>query len=98
MPNLHTGSELLEVTFTPQELNTAMQLMDSTLSQLYLQNTRVGIFRELANQEFNGDAKEQEKAHKHRAYLQGQLAILDTLIAGILDPTPVPINDPQSQE
>lgn len=96
MPQINTGSDLTEVMLTPAETNTAMQLMDRSLSIMYLQNSRVDIFRTLANMEFSDPTKDVE-LHRQRAYLKGQLDILGTLIEGALNPTPIPINDGESQ-
>jgi len=95
MPQVNTGSDLIEVLLTPHETHTAMQLMDKGLSVMYLQNSRVNIFRTLANMEFSDPTKDVEQ-HRQRAYLKGQLDILGTLIEGALNPTPVPINDEES--
>lgn len=91
MAQLHLGSELLETAFTPTELNTAMQLSSKDLSIAYLQNTRVEIFRELANQEFSKPEEDREN-HRIRAYLKGKLDILGDLINGAMNPTPVPLD------
>ena len=91
MAQLFLGSELLETELTPSELNTAMQLSSKDLSIAYLQNTRVGIFRNLANQQFD-DPAEDAKNHRMRVHLQGQLHILDALIEGAMNPTPVPLD------
>lgn len=90
MSSLHLGSELLEVVFTPQELNAAMQLSSKDLAVAYLQNTRVDIFRQLANQQFS-DPSDDQKEQRIRAYLKGKLDILGDLIDGALNPTPVPV-------
>jgi putative sterol carrier protein len=96
MPGINLGSELLETTLTPQEVNVAMQLMNKDLSVAYLQNSRVNIFRQLATQEFTDPEKDGEN-HRVRAYLKGQLDILETLIQGALEPTPVPLEQPSQQ-
>lgn len=92
MASLYFGSELLETVFTPQEENVAMQLMDKNLSMAYLQNTRVGIFRQLAAQEFTDPTKDGEN-QRYRAYLKGQLDLLESLINGVLNPKPVPVDE-----
>lgn len=94
---LNTGSDLLEVELTPEELNRAMQLCDTALSQVYLQNLRVGIFRLLATQEFTDPLKDAEN-QRVRAYWKGQLDILGTLVDGILNPTPVPMEQKSPQQ
>lgn len=94
---INTASDLIEVTFLPEELNRAMQLCDSALSQMYLQNSRVDIVRKLALQEFSKPADDAEN-QRVRAYLKGQLDLLDALIEGILNPTPVPLENPQSPQ
>lgn len=94
---INTASDLIEVTFLPEELNRAMQLCDSGLSQMYLQNSRVDIVRKLALQEFSKPAEDAEN-QRVRAYLKGQLDLLDALIEGILNPTPVPLENPQSPQ
>ena len=95
MARINTGSDLIEVELTPHETHTAMQLMDKSLSLVYLQNSRVTIFRTLANMEFSDPAKDVEQ-HRQRAYLKGQLDILGALVDGALNPTPIPINDGES--
>lgn len=94
---INTASDLIEVTFLPEELNRAMQLCDSGLSQMYLQNSRVDIVRKLALQEFSKPAEDAEN-QRVRAYLKGQLDLLDALIEGILNPTPVPLENPTSPQ
>lgn len=94
---INTASDLIEVTLLPEELNRAMQLCDSGLSQMYLQNSRVDIVRKLALQEFSKPAEDAEN-QRVRAYLKGQLDLLDALIEGILNPTPVPLENPQSPQ
>ena len=97
MPVINTASDLQEVRFTPEELNKAMQLADKTLSILYLQNTKVGLVRILANQEFT-DPADDMKEQRVRAYHKGQLDLLEALIQGCLEPSPVPINTEQQPQ
>ena len=92
MPQVNTGSDLIEVELTPQEIHVAMQLMDKALSLMYLQNSRVEIFRQLATMEYSDPSKDAE-THRHRAYLKGQYDILGNIIDGALNPAPIPIND-----
>lgn len=93
MPTLNTGSDLIEVNFTHEELNTAMQLKDTALSQMYLGNLRVDTFRQMISIDFNeaGVGVDEIKLRQH-AFLKGQLELLDTLIRGILNPAPIPVN------
>lgn len=93
MTMIHTGSELIETLFTPEERNIAMQLMDKNLSYQYLQNSRVQIFRQLAAQDFTKPAEDLENI-RIRAYMKGQLDLLETLCNGILEPDPVPLQQP----
>lgn len=95
MAMMKTDSELLETELTPVEENLAMQMMDKNLSYAYLQNSRVNIFRILASQEFD-KPEEDHKNQRIRAYYKGQLDLLETLCYGILNPTPVPLEQ-QSQ-
>jgi hypothetical protein len=88
---INTGSELLEVLFTPEETNRAMQLCDTPLSIAYLTNTRIGIMRQLAEQEFTDPVKDPEN-QRIRAYLKGQYDLLGALIEGAVNPTPVPLD------
>jgi hypothetical protein len=88
MPQINTANEFLEVTFTPQETNIAMQLMDKHLSIMYLTNTRIAILRQLAEQEFTDPAKDGEN-HRARAYLKGQYDILGALIESATNPPSV---------
>ena len=91
MPQINTGSELLEVVFTSQEKNTAMQLMDKNLSIMYLTNTKINILRQLAEQEFD-DPETDAKNQRVRAYLKGQYDLLTALIQGALEPEPVEVD------
>lgn len=91
MAQINTGSELLETLLTPEETNVAMQFSNRELSIAYLQNSKVEIFRTLANQEFSDPTKDGEN-HRIRAYLKGQLDLLTTLIEGAVNPTPVPLD------
>ncbi len=95
--HVNTASNLIEVEFTHDELNRAMQMCDTNLSHMYLQNLRVALVRQLAMQEFTDPNKDGEN-QRERAYWKGQLDILDTLIDGIHNPTPVPINNPVSPQ
>ncbi len=92
MAQIRLGSDLLEVEFTPEELNRAMQLCDSGASQMYLQNLRVDVVRKLYLQQFTKPEEDVEN-HRVRAYLRGQLDLLDSLIDGILNPTQVPLQN-----
>jgi putative sterol carrier protein len=96
MAVLHTGSDLVETILTPHEKNVAMQMADKNLSYMYLQNSRVEIFRQLASQEFTDPLKDGEN-HRARAYLKGKLDLLADLLEGILNPDPVPVENPVSQ-
>lgn len=91
MPTIDTSSDLIEVTFTPQELNKAMQLCDSNLSLAYLQKLRVAIFRQIVSLRFTPD--EQEASIAEHRYHTGRLDFVDELIRGILNPEPVPVNN-----
>ncbi len=95
---LNLSSDLLEVNFTPHELNTAMQLMDKSLSQMYLQNLRVAVFRSLCLLEFDPLDTAKQDAMKQWIYLRGQLYILDALIQGILSPSEIPLDTPTPQQ
>lgn len=97
MAVLHTGSELVETILTPHETNVAMQMADKNLSYMYLQNSRVEIFRQLASQEFTDPNKDGEN-HRQRAYLKGKLDLLADLLEGILNPTPVPVENPTTSQ
>lgn len=88
--DINTDSDLLEVNFTPQELNRAMQFMDRNLSIAYLQQLKINTFRQIVNLEFTPE-KQDTSISEHR-YLTGRLHVLDELIAGVLNPTEVPIN------
>jgi len=96
MPMINTASDLLEVTFTPEEKAIAMQLMDKTLSQLYLQNTRVQIFRQIASLTYKPE--ERDRSILEHASLMGQIEILDTLIEGLLNPEQPPVNPATSTQ
>lgn len=97
MAGINLGSDLLETTFTPEEQNQAMQLMDKGLSLAYLQNSRVQIFRELVSLTFDDSERDTNTIRAH-AYLRGKLDVLDQLITGALEPTPVPINPENAQQ
>lgn len=97
MPQINTGSDLLETLLTPQEVNTAMQFMDKSLSICYLQNSRIAIFRQLAEQQFSNPAEDAEQ-QRVRAYFKGQYDLLGTLLEGAINPTPIPVGDSQPQQ
>jgi hypothetical protein len=90
MAAIHLGSDLLETELTPQEINQAQQFQQKDLTLAYLQNSKVMIFRQLASQEFTDPVKDGEN-QRVRAYWKGQLDILEQLISGALNPTPVPL-------
>lgn len=93
MAAIHLGSDLLETVLTSAELNLAMQFAGTReLSIAYLQNSRVALIRTLATQEFTDPAKDGEN-QRGRAYLKGQLDLLDSLIYGAMNPTPVSLNE-----
>lgn len=92
---VNTSSDLIEVLLTPQEQNTAMQLMDKNLSIMYITNTRIAIFRQLAEQEFSDPNKDGEN-HRIRSYLKGQYDILGSILDAAMNPTPIPIGDSSS--
>lgn len=94
MAMIKTDSDLVETLFTPHEQNVAMQMMDKNLSYAYLQNSRVQILRTLASQEFD-KPEDDLKNHRIRAYMKGQLDLLEALCTGILEPTPVPLDPSQ---
>lgn len=89
MAQINIGSDLLETIFTEDEAWTAKQLMDKNFSIQYLQNSRVAIVRQLAMQSFNDASKDQDN-HRERAYLRGQLDLLDAIISAALEPGPAP--------
>jgi hypothetical protein len=91
MAQMFLGSELLETEFTPQEKSMAMQFQHKELSIAYLQNHRVGIFRQLAMQEFE-DPESDGKNQRVRAYWKGQLDLLEALIQSALNPEPIPLD------
>jgi hypothetical protein len=97
MPRVNTSSDLIEVEFTPQELNTAMQMMDKMLSTMYLQNMRVTKLRQILGLEFNEDKEDENRMRQH-AYLKGQVDLLKELVEGILDPAPIPEGENQQNQ
>jgi ligand-binding sensor domain-containing protein len=76
---VNTGSDLLEVELTEEEAFRASQLGDRELTIILLQNTRVGIFRQLATQQFS-KPDEDEENHRVRSYWKGQYDILGTIL------------------
>lgn len=97
MPSILSTSDLIEVVFTPEELNVAMQLQDKHMSIMYLQNTRVALFRQLVAMQFAKPEEDHEQFRQH-AFLQGQLHILEALIQGACEPTQVPVAQEQSPQ
>lgn len=91
MPVINTASEFLEVNFTDAELNLAMQLKDMHMSQMYLQNLRVGYQRQILGLDFEKAGQEEEIVRQH-AYLKGRIDMLRDLIDGIISPHAIPVN------
>lgn len=91
MAQINTGSNLLETLLTPEESYQAVGLFNRELAIAYLQNSRIEIFRQLAEQQFT-DPKDDGENHRIRAYLKGQYDILGSLIDGALNPPPVPVS------
>jgi hypothetical protein len=87
MATINTGSDLLEALLTPEETLLAQQFMDKNLSIMYLTNTRIGIMRQLADQEFSDPNKDGEN-HRVRAYLKGQYDLLGALLEGAISASP----------
>lgn len=96
MPQIDTTSDLVETLFTPAEKNRAMQFLDRDLSIAYLQNTRVASFREMISLTY--DVENRESSILRHAVLTGHLEILDALIAGALNPEPLPVNSQQDSQ
>ncbi len=94
MPTINLASDLVEVDFSPEELNTAQQLMDKNLSIMLLQNTRVALVRQLAAFTFSEDPTKLQHDFRVQANLSGQLDMLDGLIHQAYNPTPIPEKDP----
>lgn len=95
MPQIETGSDLLEVKFTPEEEARAHQLVDRELTIMLLQNTRVGIMRNLATQEFTDPTQDGEN-HRMRAYWKGQYDILGSILDDAMKSVPAETgNSPQ---
>jgi hypothetical protein len=91
MPTINLASDLLEVTMTPAELNTAQQLKDHDLSVMLLQNTRVELTRQLAAFDFLQDNT--EKDIREHIFLRGKLAQLDEILSSAHEPTPIPVDN-----
>lgn len=91
---INTGSDLIEVLLTPEEAHQAKQLSSNHLSIVLLTNTRIGILRQLAEQEFSKPSEDGEN-HRIRAYLKGQYDLLGSLIAEAVNPGPAPTGDQQ---
>lgn len=94
MPQLNLTSDLIETVFTPEEKHRAMQLMDRDLSYAYLQNTRVSAFREMISLSFAPE--DRDRSILRHAVLTGYLEILDSLLAGILNPEQPPVDNSPS--
>jgi hypothetical protein len=92
MPSINLASDLIEVEMQPAELNTAQQLKDHDLSVMLLQNTRVGVVRQLAAFDFLDDKS--EKDIRNHIFLRGKLAQLDEILDSAHNPTPIPVDNP----
>lgn len=94
MAMINTGSEFLETVFEPMEEYQAKTFQSRDLTIAYLQNSKVSILRNLATQEFSDPSKDAEN-QRARAYMKGQLDIIQALIDEALAAQP-PIQQQQS--
>lgn len=94
MPMINTGNDLTEILMTEEELFQAKTFASSGLALAMLQNTKVQIVRRLAYQELEDPLKDVERI-RERAYLKGQLDLLDTLCTEAINAqAPVPSTQP----
>ena len=89
MPSFNIASDLSEFTFAPEEQETARCLKDPQLALMLLQNTRVGVVRQLASFTFDGETN--DKDIRSHAYLRGKFDMLSEIISAAIEQAPIPV-------
>lgn len=90
------STDLLEVSFTPQEEYEAKKFLNSNCTYALLQNYKIQRIRQLATQRFD-DPEKDATNQRERAYWIGQLDLLESICDDFLQAEP-PVVNPSTQQ